>query len=155
MLNLSSCTSDTHLRVSKSLHSHVSVAFCLVPTHDTSVRDPPSMRAGNNFLQERGSNAEILEFVRQKGVSFPVMGKLDCWHHPLFQYMAEKQPDSGFISSISGPGVKWNFNKYLCDGSGVPVKRFSPSTAPLDMEADILSLLQNDAPTSTSSSLEL
>lgn len=96
----------------------------------------------NTFLQERGSNAEILEFVKQRGVTFPVMGKLDCWYDPLFQYMAEKQPDSGFISAASGPGVKWNFNKYLCDGSGVPVKRFSPSTVPFDMEADILSLLQ-------------
>ncbi|CAH8637775.1 unnamed protein product [Heterobilharzia americana] len=38
--------------------------------------------------------------------------------------------------------VKWNFSKFLVDREGQPVKRYSPTTAPLDIEGDILELLR-------------
>ena len=91
----------------------------------------------NRFgAQEPGSNEQILEFARGKGATFPIMGKLDCSgdasSHPLFQYLS---------SEANGGPIKWNFAKFLCNGDGVMVKRYTPRDAPLSFEADIVSML--------------
>jgi glutathione peroxidase len=57
--------------------------------------------------------------------------------HPLFQYLAEKAP--GILGSKA---IKWNFTKFLIDKDGEPVQRFSPKTAPEDLEHDIEQLLE-------------
>ncbi|CAH8673256.1 unnamed protein product [Schistosoma rodhaini] len=38
--------------------------------------------------------------------------------------------------------IKWNFSKFLVDRQGQPVKRYSPTTAPYDIEGDIMELLE-------------
>lgn len=99
----------------------------------------------NTFYQENGSDDEIKEFVAQKGVKFPLMAKVDCGFsataHPVFPFLCEKLADSGQFGFL-GNGIKWNFTKFLVDGSGVPVKRFGPRVQPLALEQDILALIK-------------
>lgn len=99
----------------------------------------------NNFgNQEPGTNAEIQAFVKDRGVTFNVMGKLECDNgeqtHPLYKYLK----DNGG-SSILGKGLKWNFAKFLCDETGVPVERYLPTTNPRSIESDIVKLLNKTA----------
>lgn len=95
----------------------------------------------NNFGgQEPGTNEEILQFAKDHGATYPVLGKLECDNgdktHPVYQYL-KGSLDNGII----GQGLKWNFAKFLCDANGVPVKRYIPTTGPLAIEADIVELL--------------
>jgi glutathione peroxidase len=84
----------------------------------------------NQFAgQEPGSDAEIAEFCRSNyDVGFPLFSKVDVNgddRSPLYAWLTGEstQPD--------GPGdVKWNFAKFLVDGSGAAVARFEPQTEP-------------------------
>ncbi len=51
--------------------------------------------------------------------------------HPLFAFLKEKQ--SGTLGSF----IKWNFTKFLVSRDGHPIKRFSPTTEPKKIVADI------------------
>jgi glutathione peroxidase len=42
---------------------------------------------------------------------------------------------------LGGGDIKWNFEKFLVDKNGIPVKRYSSSTDISAIEADIMSLL--------------
>ncbi|TPP58152.1 Glutathione peroxidase [Fasciola gigantica] len=56
--------------------------------------------------------------------------------HPLFSFLK---------SNLKGTlinAIKWNFAKFLVDREGVPRKRYSPQTEPLDIEKDIIDLLK-------------
>ena len=98
----------------------------------------------NTFCQERGEAKEIIEFVRQRGVTFPMMEKVDCSlsesAHPVFPFLCRQLPDPNNFG-IGGDGIKWNFTKFLCDGDGIPVKRYGSSVHPLAIEHDIISLI--------------
>ena len=84
----------------------------------------------NQFAgQEPGSDAEITEFCSTNyGVGFPLFSKIEVnggGRSPLYAWLTgeDTQPD--------GPGdVKWNFAKFLIDGSGSAVARFEPQTEP-------------------------
>ena len=84
----------------------------------------------NQFAgQEPGSDAEIAKFCTTNyGVTFPVFGKLEVngpGRSPLYAWLTgeDTRPD--------GPGdVKWNFAKFLVDGSGAVLARFEPQTEP-------------------------
>lgn len=89
--------------------------------------------------QEPGSDEDIAQFCKLNyGVSFPLFQKVNVngpGTEPVFEYLKKALP--GAI----GKSIKWNFTKFLIDRDGKPVKRFSPKTAPKDLENDILSLL--------------
>ena len=91
--------------------------------------------------QEPGSAEEIQLFTKNKNVTFQIMKKIKVNGpnaEPVFIYlksMLKKQ-------SSFGSFIKWNFTKFLCDRNGIPVKRYSPTTNPMAMEKDILSLLE-------------
>lgn len=53
---------------------------------------------------------------------------------PLYKFLKSK------IRGSLGSFIKWNYAKFLCDADGVPVKRYLPTTNPLDIAPDILSL---------------
>jgi glutathione peroxidase len=95
--------------------------------------------------QEPGTDAEILDFTKARGVTFPLMAKVDCGNtvdaEPLFPFLCQQVKGEGLLSMVAGIGLKWNFTKFLCDKDGVPVKRFEPTVNPLDFEDDIASLL--------------
>lgn len=97
----------------------------------------------NQFAgQEPGSAEDIQEFCQLNyGVSFPMFTKVDVNGsntHPIFAYLKAK------LGGFMGSTIKWNFTKFILDKHGNPVKRFSPTTKPEEMEATIKTLLQHD-----------
>ncbi|WP_343224836.1 glutathione peroxidase [Pelagicoccus sp. SDUM812005] len=77
--------------------------------------------------QEPGSEEDIKEFCSLTyGVSFPMFSKIEVNgenRHPLFELLAgEESPFPGRIG--------WNFSKFLVNGEGKIVGRFSSAVAP-------------------------
>ena len=96
----------------------------------------------NDFgAQEPGTNAEIGAFCKRNyGVNFPMFSKIKVrgeGQHPLYAYL------TSLPEPLGGP-VKWNFQKYLVDGSGQVVARYYSATEPLSPEliASIEGLLE-------------
>lgn len=92
----------------------------------------------NQFLgQEPVSNEDMEETCQiNHGVTFQLMEKIDVNGkntHPIYKYLKAKLKAGLFSSRI-----KWNFEKFLIDGDGKPLKRFSPKTKPAELEKDIL-----------------
>lgn len=89
--------------------------------------------------QEPGSDAEIAQFCQVNyGASFPIFAKIKVnGHdaHPLYKYMKSKKGLWPFQF------IKWNFTKFLIDRQGCVVKRFSPTTKPEEISANIEKLL--------------
>jgi len=72
----------------------------------------------NNFGgQEPGSNNEISEFCKKNyGVTFPMAAKVSVKGEdmaPIYKYIIRLAQEKGFSDPI-----KWNFTKFLFDGSG-------------------------------------
>jgi glutathione peroxidase len=90
--------------------------------------------------QEPGSATEIQSFCETRfGVSFPLFEKVDVNGgnaHPLFQYLVKAAP--GIFGT---EGIKWNFTKFLVDGSGKVIKRYGSNAEPKDIDQDIAALL--------------
>ena len=88
----------------------------------------------NDFgSQEPGDESAIKDFCeRRYQVSFPLFSKIHVLghdKHPLYAFLTTEptQPD--------GPGdIAWNFAKFIVDGKGRVVARFSPQTEPFDPE---------------------
>ncbi|ETM56988.1 hypothetical protein L914_00126 [Phytophthora nicotianae] len=93
----------------------------------------------NQFAgQEPGTHEEILEFVKQYNVTFPLFEKHDVNGsnaRPVFTYLKAKLPGT------FGNYIKWNFTKFLVDRNGQPYKRYAPKDLPLSFEEDIKELL--------------
>ena len=89
--------------------------------------------------QEPGSDADIASFCQiNYGVSFPLMAKVEVngkGTHPVFKFLKAKTP------GLLGDSIKWNFTKFLVGKDGSTVKRFAPTTEPLELEVDIEALL--------------
>jgi glutathione peroxidase len=93
----------------------------------------PSNQFGS---QEPGSDSEIRSFcVNRFGVKFPLFSRIDvngAAAHPLYQFLKKSKP-----GVLGTKRIKWNFTKFLIDREGRPVRRYSPSTTPEAIEADI------------------
>ena len=89
--------------------------------------------------QEPGSNEEIAEFCRiNHGVTFPLMAKVEVNGenaHPIYKYLKSE------AKGTFGNAIKWNFTKFLVSRNGLRIKRFSPTTTPASLDADIAELL--------------
>jgi glutathione peroxidase len=84
----------------------------------------------NQFgAQEPGTDDEILDFVTSKyQVTFPMFHKIEVngdGAAALYSWLKSEQPGTGESSDIT-----WNFEKFLVDGEGNVVARFSPPTTP-------------------------
>jgi glutathione peroxidase len=81
--------------------------------------------------QEPGSSEEIAEFCSATyGVTFPMTEKIEVngdGRHPLYDALVETPDEKGRSGDIA-----WNFEKFLLDGDGRVVARFSPSIVPDD-----------------------
>ena len=55
---------------------------------------------------------------------------------PLYKYLKKQKGGILWLDSI-----KWNFTKFLVDKEGNVIERYSPSTNPHKLEADIEKLL--------------
>jgi glutathione peroxidase len=87
----------------------------------------------NQFAgQEPGTDDEICEFATSKyAVSFPMFSKIEVNGDdadPLYQWLKAEQPGDGDASDIN-----WNFEKFLVDGDGKVVARFSPMVTPAEI----------------------
>lgn len=96
----------------------------------------------NQFMQqEPGTNEEIKSFCTLTyGVEFDMFAKIDVNGdnaHPLYKFLKSKE--SGILGTEA---IKWNFTKFLVDREGNVFKRYSPSTAPKEIKADIEKLLK-------------
>lgn len=95
----------------------------------------------NQFAdQEPVKDSEMTQTCQVNfGVTFPLHGKINVNGpdaDPLYKYLKQEAP--GFL----GSRIKWNFTKFLVDTEGRVVKRFSPTTKPMKIEAQIKKLLE-------------
>ncbi|MEI2419452.1 glutathione peroxidase, partial [Arthrospira platensis SPKY2] len=86
----------------------------------------------NQFLgQEPGTAEEIQEFCSTTyGVTFPLLEKIDVngdGRHALYDRLTPTADADGYSGDI-----RWNFEKFLIDGSGTVVARFAPVVTPDD-----------------------
>lgn len=86
----------------------------------------------NQFLgQEPGSSEEIAEFCSATyGVTFPLTEKIEVngdERHPVYAELVTAPNEKGETGDIA-----WNFEKFLVDGTGAVVARFSPTVEPED-----------------------
>nr|WET17720.1 PHGPx [Brachionus calyciflorus] len=89
--------------------------------------------------QEPKPEGEIKEFVKQFDVKFDMFAKINVngdEAHPLYKYLKSK------VDGTFGNFTKWNFSKFLINREGIPVKRYSPTTKPMEIESDIFKLIQ-------------
>lgn len=95
----------------------------------------------NQFgAQEPGTEGEIATFCETSfGVTFPMFTKVEvngAGAAPLWQHLrAEAKEATGEDE------IKWNFTKFLVDGSGAVVKRFEPLVTPEEITGDVEALL--------------
>lgn len=91
--------------------------------------------------QEKGDNEEIKGFCDLNfNISFPLMSKIDVNGdntHPLYQYLKKSAP--GILGTKN---IKWNFTKFLINKNGEVIKRYAPTTKPVDIKKDIEVLLK-------------
>jgi len=89
--------------------------------------------------QEPWPEPEIKKFVVDTfHVTFDMYSKIDVngeGAHALFKYLKSKQ------GGTLGNFIKWNFSKFLIDRDGQPIQRYSPLTAPVGFEDDIVKAL--------------
>ena len=94
----------------------------------------------NQFLgQEPGTSEEIQAFCTNKfDVSFPLFEKIEvngAEAHALYKYLKSSLPLKRKNK------IRWNFEKFLINKSGIPVKRYAPKAKPESLSADIENLL--------------
>jgi len=94
----------------------------------------------NQFAnQEPGDELSISEgCLLNYGVTFPMFAKVDVNGenaHEIFKYLTKEL--KGFL----GGKIKWNFTKFLIDLNGKPVKRFSPTTKPEEIDPYLMNIL--------------
>ncbi|WP_277453607.1 glutathione peroxidase [Janibacter sp. DB-40] len=81
--------------------------------------------------QEPGTAEEIGEFCSATyGVTFPMAEKVEVngpGRHPVYAALTDTEDEGG-----ESGDVRWNFEKFVIDGEGTPVARFSPQVAPDD-----------------------
>jgi glutathione peroxidase len=90
--------------------------------------------------QEPGNEAEIQNFCSLNyEVSFPLFAKIEvngANTHPLYKFLKSAQP--GLLGTEA---IKWNFTKFLVDGTGKVIKRYAPTDTPESLAGDIEALL--------------
>jgi glutathione peroxidase len=85
--------------------------------------------------QEPGDSAEIGSFCQKNyGVTFQIMEKVDvngANAHPVFAWLRSEK------GGLLGGKIKWNFTKFLVGKDGQVLDRYSPTTKPEKIAADI------------------
>jgi glutathione peroxidase len=90
--------------------------------------------------QEPGNDDEISQFCTMNfGVSFPLTAKLEVnGENTAELYNTLKSEAPGLLGSRR---IKWNFTKFLVNKQGKVIKRYAPTTKPIDISEDIESAL--------------
>jgi glutathione peroxidase len=81
--------------------------------------------------QEPGTSEEIAGFCSATyGVTFPMTEKVEVngeGRHPVYDALVRVADQEGRAGD-----VRWNFEKFLLDGTGTVVARFDPTVVPAD-----------------------
>lgn len=75
-----------------------------------------------------------MAFATRYGVEFDLFSKIEVNGpnaHPLYKFLKSK------LKGNLGNFIKWNYAKFLCNVNGEPVRRYSPTTQPLDIVPDM------------------
>lgn len=83
------------------------------------------MFPSNQFNQEKRSNEQLKNYVKDKNIKYDFFGKVDLngkGQEPLFKFLKVNTPGFKLREDIN-----WNYTKFLCV-NGYPVKRFEPIT---------------------------
>ena len=100
------------------------------------ILDFPCNQFGN---QAPGTEEEIVTFCTGRfGVTFKQFAKIEvngANEAPLYTYLKSQK------KGIGGSSIKWNFTKFLVDRKGNVVSRFSPTTTPEQIDANVKELL--------------
>ncbi|CAN7993806.1 unnamed protein product, partial [Ixodes hexagonus] len=112
--------------------------------------------------QEPGTGQEILNGVRYVRPgnnfvpNFPMFQKIEVngeKQHPLYTFLKSRCPspnpafhkkDYLFYSPQYSADIRWNFEKFLVDRHGNPVKRYEPSFEPNSIAYDIERLIRTE-----------
>ncbi|KAF3335672.1 phospholipid hydroperoxide glutathione peroxidase [Carex littledalei] len=82
--------------------------------------------------QEPGSNEQIQEFACTRfKAEYPIFKKVNVNGDnaaPLYKFLKASK------GGLFGESIKWNFTKFLVDKEGQVVKRYAPTTSPLNIE---------------------
>lgn len=92
----------------------------------------------NSQMPESDGEAMVCHLRDSKADIGDVFKKIDVngdKADPLYKFLKAKQ------TGTLGSAIKWNFTKFLVDKNGVPVKRYAPTTDPIDIAKDIEKLL--------------
>lgn len=116
----------------------------------------------NQFAnQAPGNDEEIHEFCTLKyKTQFDQMAKIDVNgenESPVYTFLKNALPDEEAKgiknkmammavekiskTTVNKGDIKWNFTKFLVDRNGNPVKRYSPTAEPKEIEDDIKGLI--------------
>lgn len=91
--------------------------------------------------QEPGSEADIKSFCHSTyNVSFPIFAKVDVNGpnaHPVYKFLKESLP----VEAGGHHDLTWNFNKFLVNKHGMPVKLYSQVYDRVAIEHDIYDYL--------------
>jgi glutathione peroxidase len=89
--------------------------------------------------QEFDNIEETTQFCQiNYGVTFPIFAKIDVNGDnadQLFTFLKEQK--KGTLSK----NIKWNFTKFLVDRNGQVIKRYAPTTQPINIKNDLMKLL--------------
>lgn len=85
--------------------------------------------------QEPGDAETIGSFCRTNfGVTFPMMEKVEVNGsnaHPVYAWLRSQK------RGLLGGKIRWNFTKFLIGKDGLVISRYSPTTKPEKIKADI------------------
>lgn len=89
----------------------------------------------DQFKQEKVDDAEMAGVCQtQFGTTFPLFAKIRVngkESHPLYRWLRKQK------KGALGGRINWNYTKFLVDRDGQVVERYSPTTEPDAIKADI------------------
>ena len=101
----------------------------------------------NQFANEEpGTHQEITDFVCSR-YDPNMLSKLQFFEkadvngpheREVYRFLKHTLPARDGSTDIS-----WNFEKFLIDRTGKPIRRYPPNTSPMNIESDIVELLNN------------
>jgi glutathione peroxidase len=103
------------------------------------ILDFPCNQFGN---QAPGSDEEIHDFCTGRyGITFPQFQKIDvngANESPLYAFLKKEK------GGLFGSNIKWNFTKFIVDGQGNVIKRYSPTDTPEKIGEDLEKLIYGE-----------
>lgn len=92
----------------------------------------------NQFGSQEPSPVEKIrkDMLRQFNVQFPIMDKIDVNGpntHPLYNQL-KSYKDIGVSNIVK---ISWNFEKFLVNSNGIPIRRYKPGFEPESIKDDI------------------